>query len=132
MLILETYLDKSLGRGIGLFAAQNVMAGTKYWVRDDFFDKIITPWQLSCFKKRGRDYIRKYGFKERNGNWYLCGDNARFSNHSINPNTSNHFDNKGLLQFCTISKDIKAGDEILCNYVEICSECKKGVKFMVL
>jgi len=129
MLLVETYIEISEGIGIGLYAKNRILKGTKYWVRNEIFDKIISPSQLLRLNKLAINYIKKYGFLEVSGNWYLPGDNDRFTNHSKSSNTLNHFDNGGLLQYATVTKDIEIGEEILCDYSEICLTCKNGVFF---
>lgn len=132
MLLIETYIDTSPGKGIGLFAKKDIEKGTKYWLRNEVFDTVITEAQLDSFHKIASDFFTMYGFLEVSGNWYLCNDHARFSNHSETPNTQNHFNAKGLLEYCTISKNIKQGEEIFINYTEICMTCREGVAFKVL
>lgn len=41
----------------------------------------------------------------------LCGDNARFMNHSFEPNCD---DDGG--EFTTAARDIEAGEELTCDY----------------
>jgi SET domain-containing protein len=129
MLLVETYISISSGKGIGLFAKDKIPKGTKYWVRNETFDKVISQTQLNTFNKLASNYIKTYGFQEINFNWYLCGDNARFSNHSIVPNSQNHFDVNGFLQYHSASDEIKPGEEIFCDYREICLTCSNGIEF---
>lgn len=129
MLLVETYLDISPGRGIGLFAKFDLNIGTKYWIRNEAFDKVFSISELEALEEIASEYFRKYGFLEVSGNWYLCGDNARFSNHSPVSNTENHFDKNGVIQYSTVSKAIKAGQEIFIDYTQICETCKNGVTF---
>ncbi len=129
MLLVETYINISPGIGIGLFAKVKIAKETKYWIRNELFDKVISQVQLQSLEKIASDYFMKYGFFEKSGNWYLCGDHARFSNHSKSPNTRNHFNENGLLQYCTTSKIINANEEILIDYTEICLTCRDGVNF---
>jgi hypothetical protein len=51
MLLIETYLARSPGKGIGLFVKEKISIGTKYWIRDENFDKIFTIQDLSLFCK---------------------------------------------------------------------------------
>ncbi len=131
MLLVQTYVDFSPNKGIGLFAKENILEGTKYWIRNEIFDNVISPQQLVLLEEIAVSYIKEHGFLEITGNWYLCCDNARFSNHSENPNSKDYFDSKGLVEFTLASKDILTGEEILCNYKEICLECKNNLNFKV-
>ena len=129
MLIVETYLNVSPGKGIGLFAKCDLIKGQKYWIRNEVFDKIIPASLLESFDKVAYNYVVEHGFLEKSGNWYLCCDNASFTNHSSNPNSENHFDSQGLILFITASSYIYAGEEILCDYTDTCLTCQEGVNF---
>ncbi|HWY10449.1 MAG TPA: SET domain-containing protein [Bacteroidia bacterium] len=130
MLIKNTVVKRSRGRGMGLFANVNIKKGEKYWIRDEKFDKPIPLSEFKSYKKIARDYIIHYGFQEKSKNWYLCSDNARFTNHSPKPNTENIFDNKGRLQYAIATKDIKKDKEIFCEYGKLCLTYRnKPVKF---
>jgi SET domain-containing protein len=129
MLLVETYIAHSPGKGIGLFSRVAIQKGTIYWVRNEIFDKIISPEQINTFTELAANYIFMHGFKEISGNWYLCSDNARFSNHSKNPNSLNHFDLAGLIEYSYAAKDIASNEEILCDYTNTCQTCINGVPF---
>ena len=131
MLLVETYLDISPGKGIGLFAKINIKKGTKYWVRNEVFDKVFSLAELETFNQLTTEYIKFYGFQEKTFCWYLCGDNGRFTNHSSTPNTKNHFDKAGILQYSTVTKNVGIGEEILCDYQDICMTCKNELLFKI-
>jgi SET domain-containing protein len=132
MLVVPTYVDVSPKRGLGLFAKENISKGDKYWVRNEIFDKIISPTEFRAFSNKEADDINIYGCLETSQNWYLCNDNSKYTNHSAFPNSKAVFNNKGLIQFLIASKDIDAGEEIFCNYMELCLTCKAGVSFTVV
>lgn len=127
MLLFSTTVLPSPGLGLGLFALVDIPNGEKYWERDERFDKVIPIKEFESYKEIARKYIEYYGFQETENNWYLCSDNARFTNHSNTPNTTHYHDEKGTLIYCTTTKDIKAGEEILCDYKELCLTCKEGL-----
>ena len=129
MLLIDTYVGLSPGKGLGLFANQFVPIGSIYWVRNETFDKVIMPEELPFLNNLALEYIKKYGCLEINNNWYLCGDNARFSNHSDLPNTENKFNEQGLLIYHLANRDIQIGEEIVCDYREICQTCKDNLPF---
>lgn len=129
MLTIETYLDKSPGRGIGLFTTHDLKPGTAYWIRNEIFDKIISPVELDNFPALPQFFIKTYACLESTGNWYLSSDNDRFCNHSDVANTVCEFNEEGMVIRCLTSKEIKAGEEIFCNYTEVCSTCSYGVVF---
>ena len=129
MLLVETFTDCTRHKGVGLFAKEFIQQGTTYWVRNELFDRLFTPAMLTALNPIAIRYIEKYGFLEKSGNWYLCNDNARFSNHSNDPNSENHYDQFGIVQYCTAARDILKGEEILCDYTKVCMTCKDGVDF---
>lgn len=113
MNLIKTYIKTSEIEGIGLFAAEFIPQGKKMWeisgfdilVDDEGFKQLpLTEEQLA--------YVKRYIYFN-NGYWIYCGDDAKFTNHSNDPNTTITFDE----QFA--SKDIYPGDEITCNYHEL-------------
>lgn len=130
MLVVDTYLKTSERKGIGLFSSQFIAKGSPYWIRNVQFDRIISSKDFLNLDQLQQDFIRKYAFKERSGNWYLCLDNGRFCNHSDMPNTENVFDAGGELLACIAILDIQADDEILCNYRDLCEHCKAELDFL--
>lgn len=129
MIIIETYLKEVEGKGISLFALQPISKGTIWWVRDESFDKIITNEQYNKYNFLIKRIIQKYGFLEHTGNWYMCVDNSKFTNHSDNPNSKNTINEKGELISSYAFKDIGANEEITCDYREICLDCMNSLGF---
>ncbi|HEY2413437.1 MAG TPA: SET domain-containing protein [Pirellulaceae bacterium] len=110
MLLVKTYLDKSSISGIGLFAAEPIEEGTLVWKLNDL-DIVIHERDLKA--KNLSDVEMQ--FVERvcymNGNtYYICIDDARFMNHSNDPNTYE----KG--QSSIARRRIEAGEEITADY----------------
>lgn len=110
MNLVKTYIDKSDIQGIGLFANEFIPEGTKIWeisgfdivVDDDTFKSLpLTEEQLK--------YVKKYIYFN-NGYWIYCGDDAKFTNHSTEPNTLVSFSEQIAL------RDIYPGEEITCDY----------------
>ncbi|QHS56540.1 SET domain-containing protein [Mucilaginibacter sp. 14171R-50] len=129
MLLVETYIAPVEGKGMALFAKVPISKGTVYWRRDESFDRLFTPETLGRLPLNVISYIQIHGFQEVTGNWYLCGDNARFTNHSLDPNFINHYDEAGLVDYCFTDRDIAAGEEIVCDYYDTCQSCASGLPF---
>lgn len=129
MLLVETFIDCTSCKGVGLFAKEFIKQGTTYWVRNESFDRVFTQERLSSIDLFAFRYIEKYGFLETSGDWHLCNDNSRLSNHSYDPNSENHCDALGIVRYCIASRDIKTGEEILCDYTKVCQACKNGADF---
>lgn len=124
MLVIATHLRQTLDAGIGLFASQFIAKGTTYWVRDTKFDLLISQKDFLNMKGLQREFVKTYAFKEKSGNWYLCTDNGKFSNHSSTPNTENIYNANRELVSCKASIDIHENDEILCDYFDFCEDYK--------
>lgn len=115
MLLIPTYLSQSSVHGVGVFAAQDIAAGTLIWQFIPGLDVVIPCGALASYPAEVRSYIEEYSYEDqyRPGSWVLGGDNARFINHSQTPNTHSDKDN------AYASRDIKKGEEITCNYLEL-------------
>jgi len=116
MLKVETYLDKSSIHGIGCFANRDIKQDEIVWLFDVRFD-IKAPKSVIDYQQEGV----LYDFLMMNGWWVnerdeifliCCADNARFINHSKNPNVTGDY-------MLIATKDIEAGEEILQNYEEM-------------
>jgi SET domain-containing protein len=122
MNIVKTYIDKSPVNGTGLFAAEFIPKGTLIWELQDHFDTVIKEDDFkfitgptSTMSKVQKEYLFKYCYF-KNGKRVLCADDAKFANHSLNANTISTFDK----QYAKV--DIQIGEEIFCDYREICDD----------
>lgn len=70
-----TYVGASHIQGFGLFAAQRIEAGQTIWEFDPAIDSVTSIPE-----------DEKFSWKTSNG-YVNCGDNARYTNHSYQPNT---------------------------------------------
>ncbi len=129
MLIVETYLAESERKGVGLFAKKFIPKGDAWWIRNEAFDKITEQTIMKTYSDLAKTFIKNYGFLEPTGRWYLCIDNARFSNHSDKPNSKNILNDKGEIISCIALRDILEGEEILCDYRETCITCADKLGF---
>lgn len=123
MIVVKTFLKETKHKGIGLFAGQFLPKGTIWWKETLNFDKIITNDEYFVANELEREFYDTYMFVKSDGTMYMCVDNARFINHSNNPNTTNAGND------CVTSRDIKVGEELTCDYREICEWCKDDLKF---
>ncbi|HEV3143585.1 MAG TPA: SET domain-containing protein [Gemmataceae bacterium] len=109
MLVVETYLSPSGINGFGIFAKEPIPNGSPVWEFTPGFDLELT---IDDLPSPAREYVLHYGNRVRADVFLLCGDNARFMNHSDTPNVSAADGRNHAL--C----DIAAGEEITCNYAE--------------
>lgn len=111
MFLIPTYLAPSPIHGIGVFTAEPLEPGTVIWRYDPSVDWKIRPEEMELFPEPYRSRLHAYCYRDPNGVYVLCGDNAKFMNHSEEPNC----DDTG--SECTVACEyIRAGEELTCNY----------------
>ena len=112
MLIVKTQIKPSKIHGIGLFAAEFISKGTLIWKYQSYLDQTIDDSKFKLLPKRAQEFLLKYAsYNIGWGGHILCGDDARFTNHSSDPNTISND------KFSTIAiRDIQIGEEITENY----------------
>ena len=112
MFIIKTTVKPSTIHGLGVFAEENLKAGSIIWKFQENFDIVLNDQQYNDLPDLAKEYFKTYSYYSKNeGGYVLCGDNARYTNHSLNPNTIS------INNIETISNiDINIGDEITENY----------------
>jgi len=113
MLLVKTRLDKSSIHGIGLFADQFIPKGTMVWRFEPGFDRLVPKREMEHLPGVAQDYLRTYASQEYEM-YLIDGDNSRFTNHSDLPNLSTVGGLAPMIAAC----DIRAGEELTCNYLE--------------
>ena len=112
MLLVKTKLGQSKIHGIGLFADELIPMG-RIIFKEDEYTRIITVDEYENMPPLQRMFIDRYSYF--NNGVYKCSlDNDRFMNHSDTPNTID-IDDVTIANY-----DIQPGDEITCNYNDIC------------
>lgn len=118
MLTVKTYLDKSPVSGIGLYANEDIPKGKIVW---EYFPLVDITYTVQEWKELQQNVvptsfktIQNYAYKENNLH-IVCTDNAQFMNHSSDEfNVTNTPDLKSMYA----SRNIKKGEELLCDYFE--------------
>ena len=115
MLLIPTYVAPSPVEGVGLFAAEDIPAGTLIWKLDPALDRLIRRSDVANQPESVRQFIERYAYPYPHDTDYLVVelDNGRFMNHSNQPNTRFDDPDAGF----TRSK-IAADEELFCNYAE--------------
>lgn len=123
MMTVPVTLKESNTHGLGVFAQTFLPAGTVVWRYTVGIDTIIEKSRLDELSVTQVAFIKHFASRSRLEGWYmLCGDHARFMNHSEAPNTTNTTEGIAL-------RDIRAGEEITCNYKEFDAEFgQRGIK----
>lgn len=114
MLLVKTYLSFSPIHGIGLFADENIPKGTTIWEWTDGIDVIVKKEVVDKMTDVQRKFMKDYPWIDENGDYWLCGDNDRFANHSDTPTCISKFVDGRWLDVALIN--IKEDEEITYNY----------------
>lgn len=111
MLLVRTYVAPSVIQGLGLFAGEPIAAGTIVWKHDPVFDIVVHEDELRRLSPPALEQFMKYSYYDDGlGGFVLCFDDARFMNHSTEPN----LDDSSTVTRALV--DIAHGDELTCNY----------------
>jgi len=111
MFRVPTYVSPSPIAGVGVFTPFPIPAGTVLWEFTPGVDLRLHPSVVDGTPEPLGTLLRHYCYEEPDGTLVLCGDNARFMNHSFEPNC----DDEGGA-FTTACRDIGAGEELTCDY----------------
>lgn len=112
MLVVKTYLGESPGKGIGLFAGEPIQQGQEVWV---FHPSIDLLFAENDVPQEAREFFDTYAIEYEPGNYMVHVDNARFINHSEEPNIVH----LGGFYPSVASRDIAADEEITVAYETI-------------
>ena len=121
MLLVPTVVRPSPIAGLGLFSAGPIPAGTTIWVFNQGVDWRFDRRQLDAFPDGYRELLEHWSYEEVEGVFVLCGDNAKFMNHSFDPNCLD------LPPEITVTRRaIEADEELTCDYRMIDVSCAKS------
>ncbi len=115
MLNIKTTLGSSTIAGTGLFAAEFIPKGTVVWQFDPMIDQVYTEAQFQAVPPANKSFLKTYCFMYM-GKYYLCVDNARFFNHSDEPNCMSADFNENNLGHTVAKRDIQVGEELTDDY----------------
>ena len=110
MMRVPVRLAQSKIHGLGLFAAEPIPSGTVVWDFDAPIDQVIPVKDLPSYQPWVRKYIAVYGYREGE-RIVLCGDDARYFNHSKTPNCRSGHGTQTLAL-----RDIERGEELTDDY----------------
>ena len=121
MLLVKTKVKESKIHGRGLFADQNIKKGQIIWRFNPLIDRKIPKKKLLKLPIFVQKFIKYYSYLNDKEEFVLCGDGARYINHSDNPNTKDiiTFWDKllGREGISVAARNIKRGEEITSRYL---------------
>ncbi len=117
MLLVKTYLAPSAIEGMGLFAAEDIAKGAVVWEFVPRVDVLFDADAIADLPPPAQEMCRRYSYLDNKHNAYVyCGDDARFVNHSDDPNTEGKYPPNNKFGIDVAVRDIPAGEEITCDY----------------
>lgn len=117
MLLVKTRIGPSKIAGIGLFAGQLIPKGRMIWKFQPGFDQEISKRKLVQLSAAAKGQFLNYAYLLPNRDTYiLCFDDARFFNHSDNPNVLDAEVPNEKDWVVIAAKNIAKGDELTCDY----------------
>jgi uncharacterized protein len=102
------FINEKIGHGV--VATKFIPKGTITWVLDKL-DRVFTPEQIEKMDKMYQEVMDKYTYRNPEGNYVFCWDNARFINHSANANCITT-----AYEFEIAVRDIQPGEELTDDY----------------
>jgi SET domain-containing protein len=125
MLRVPTVVAPSRIAGMGLFAGTDLPAGSVIWEFTEGVDWRMPREDVDSLPEPYRSRFRHYVYLDETGVFVLCGDNAKFMNHSDNPNCEDP-DREHTVTL----RAIRAGEELTCDYRQIDLESRaNGLDF---
>ncbi|RKG93628.1 SET domain-containing protein [Corallococcus carmarthensis] len=114
MLRVKTSVKPSRIQGLGLFAEERIPRGTVIWAFDQPLDQRYWPGDVARMSAAAKAFLARYAYCER-GTLVLCGDHARFMNHSDVPNCGNNASRTATVAV----RDIEPGEELTDDYTSM-------------
>ncbi len=129
MLYVKNIIQSSLipGAGLGLFTTEFISVNSLVWQWDDRIDRRILKNEINNFSNLIQEFLSTYAYSDEKY-LYLCSDNARFFNHSSNPNVVAHeIGNPSNLTVNFALRDIQPGEELTIDYKEFDQDWEYGL-----
>ncbi|NBD10704.1 MULTISPECIES: SET domain-containing protein [Corallococcus] len=111
MLRVKTSVKPSRIHGLGLFAEEPIARGAVVWTFDAPVDQRFGPGDVARMSAAAKAFLSRYAYCEH-GALVLCGDHARFMNHSDAPNCGNDATRTATVAL----RDIAPGEELTDDY----------------
>lgn len=118
MLLVKTTIKPSNIHGLGCFSDESIRAGQCVWVLNRSIDAEFQTATIPSLSESEQALLKRFGYStKRNGAYVviLCGDNARYMNHSNSPNLLEAGNEN---EFNVAARHIRAGEELTCDYTK--------------
>lgn len=111
MLLIPHFVARSPLHGYGCFTAVPIQRGAALWEFNPEVDRRFTPAERDQSPPAVQKELDHFGYMD-GGLIVMCGDGARWFNHSDTPNCAESADRQRTLA----ARDIAAGEELTSNY----------------
>lgn len=119
MLLVKTALFQSAIHGLGVVAVEPIAQGAAVWRFEAGFDLEKSPEEIAKLPEVAREWFKTYGYHDQRLNQFILSfDNARFINHSQEPNVRPDFGGHRCGVGIAV-RPIPAGEELTIDYREI-------------
>jgi SET domain-containing protein len=130
MLLVKTTRGPSRIDGDGLFAAEFIPKGTRIWEFRKGVDQRFDESYFAQFSEDEKCRLLTHCYKNPGSGMYvLCGDDAKYINHSEEPNTEDIGFEEGILNgegITIAARDILPGEEIVSDYASFDADARDG------
>lgn len=127
MLLVKTKIGPSKIHGFGLFADQFIPKDTPIWEFTDGLDIKLTEEDLKKLSEPAKEQYLNYCYHSMvDGTYVLCFDDARFMNHSREPNMKGVDSAKHKEGRDVAARNIQPGEELTCDCREFDLDCANG------
>ena len=115
MMLIPTYVAPSRIEGVGVFAAEDIPAGSMIWRLDPRLDRLLSEQEIALLPPVHQAFVERYGYPSPHDRSLTIVelDNGRFMNHSTTPNTRFSDPDEGFTRI-----PIPAHQELTCDYSE--------------
>ena len=121
MIHIRYKLDRSAAHGVGMFADEDIAAGTLVYTPSPLLDVNLTQEQFDSLDEKEQREVRYWGFfDEPSQKWHVDFDVTHFINHADSATVSQ--DPAFAEAHLVAARDIKAGEELTQNYREFETE----------
>lgn len=125
MIMVRIEIRESGIHGLGCFTKELIEAGQLVWKFDETFDLALTKEFVEGLPRGAKENFLQYSFVSKTtGDYILCSDDSKFTNHSSDPNVScfipDGCDRNELV--CYANRRIVPGEELTNDYRDFDAE----------
>lgn len=118
MLLVRTFLEKSLIHGFGVFARDSISEGTRVWEFHPKLDIKFNPEEFDALPENVKEELEWHMYEpDKGGAYYYEATMGKYMNHSRKPSVD--FSELG---YAVATRNINPGEELTCDYRQFMAE----------